>query len=95
MYCDNSYKILNNQGQPIEEQKSISPITDTICETKDDKSMHKDMTQYRKEVNFLWQFIHQRRDRNTLLTLVSKGSVKKLKVCAVEFDFTPGDFPSL
>lgn len=37
--ANNSYKILNNQGQPIEEQKSISPITDTMNGTKDDKSM--------------------------------------------------------
>jgi len=33
---------------------------------------------------------------NTLLTLaLAREASKKLKVCAVEFDFTPGDFPSL
>jgi MinD-like ATPase involved in chromosome partitioning or flagellar assembly len=33
---------------------------------------------------------------NTLLTLaLAREAANKLKVCAVEFDFTPGDFPSL
>lgn len=33
---------------------------------------------------------------NTLLTLaLAREAANRLKVCAVEFDFTPGDFPSL